>query len=300
MRIAAIPRSSRRVARCKFALPLAGRELKTHFAIFVQHEEGRERVARFGNKLVQQIAFARGQEFGNLLAINGLLQDHFASFELARPGTHLAFLANVILLTLEYPPPALRTFAERLLAGEIELLYWRFNFGFFGPFALPGRPGLELKTDFAFRDHQVSSEWAAFFGNKFGQQIGLAGGEELLHLRVVHRLLKNDASRSELAGLVWADGFFANVARAILEHLRAAFGTFAERFLAAEINLSRVLAIPLPEVELRLELRVHANQPGEGFAHFASKALQRADHTFGDQFLDFADLELPAGLDVPM
>src|SRR5262249_44784736 len=76
-----------------------------------------------------------------------------------------------------------------------------------------------------------------------------------------------------------------------------AFGTFAKRFLPAEID--RCLPIALSEIEFRFELVRQPNQAGERLAHLAAKTLQRSDDSLGDQFFNLADLELAARSDLP-
>ena len=116
----------------------------------------------------------------------------------------------------------------------------------------PGRPRLELEFDFIlFADDEVSGKRPALLGNELGQQIRLARRKQLLHLRSIHRLLQNDGAGTKVAGAIRADGLFTDITRTVLKDLRAAFGAFAEWFLAGEIHFGLPIAISLAEIEFR-------------------------------------------------
>src|SRR5439155_643545 len=93
-------------------------------------------------------------------------------------------------LALKHAPAAARTFAGRLLSGEINP-----GFRLFLP-ALRGLllPLLKLETNLAvLTEHEERFERAAVsFRNEFVQQVGFAGGQQLLKLRGCDRLLEDD------------------------------------------------------------------------------------------------------------
>ena len=161
-------------------------------------------------------------------------------------------------MALKHAGAAHRAFAQRLLSAEIQ--FGRRLLGLADPGGArlaPGLARLKLEAHFAaFAHDEVSREGAALFGNEFWQQIGLADGQQFGHLRAVHRLLQNDLAGAEIAGLDRAGRFLADITHPGLEHACAALGTFAERFLAAEIHLRclpGILFVFLSEVKLRLE-----------------------------------------------
>jgi hypothetical protein len=112
---------------------------------------------------------------------------------------------------------------------------------------------LEFEADLAVRlSYQIRREWAPRARGDELQQIGLAGGEQLLHLLALDRALQDHPAGAKIAGLACADGFFAHVGRGQGEHARAAFRTGAQRFEGAEIGRFAVgpLAGPIAEIEL--------------------------------------------------
>src|SRR5207249_3771380 len=111
--------------------------------------------------------------------------------------------------------------------------------------------------------------------------------------------LQNDGAGTKVAGAIWADGLFTDIARTVLKDLRAAFRAFAEWFLAGEIHFGLPIAISLAEIEFRFQFVGEANQPGEGLAHLAAETLQGTNHPLGNQLLNFGRLELPASGDLP-
>ena len=75
----------------------------------------------------------------------------------------------------------------------------------------------------------------------------------------------------------------AHVIHPGVEHLRAALGTFAERFFAGEIYRRARLAflvLVVAEIKLRLELRAHLHDGGERKSLLAAETLQRPDRAF--------------------
>src|SRR5207249_3678009 len=119
-----------------------------------------------------------------LFAVDWLLENQLAGSEFARLGGGLAVLAKVLLVALKNAPAAFGTFAQRLLAGEINFRGRRLRFGIFGraPFAGFGGARLEFETDFAtFAHDQISRKRPALLRDELGQQIGPASGEQLLN-----------------------------------------------------------------------------------------------------------------------
>src|SRR5262249_7060459 len=89
--------------------------------------------------------------------------------------------------------------------------------------------------------------------------------QKLLHLLRPDLLLQNDFAGAEVAGFARADRFFANIIHSMVEDIRAALGTFAQRFLAGEINRRCSLAVLafflLAKVEFDLELGAQVPPP---------------------------------------
>ena len=126
------------------------------------------------------------------------------------------------------------------------------------------------------------------------QQISFAGLQQLLNLRSFHWLLQNDFADPKVARTVRADCFFANKTHRGIEDPVLALGTFANWFLAGEINLRHsAIGIPFILSEIKLDF-VFWRQPqyrGERFAHSAAESLQRADLPVFNQSLDFLALK---------
>src|SRR5207244_5219183 len=111
--------------------------------------------ARFGNKFVKNVGLVLSQELGSLGALDWLLQNRLADLELAWPLFRLRFLAEITELSLKYLAAALRTFSDRLFAGDINLRRRRFRFS--GCFcSLPGfgRSRLEFKPHASVLNHE--------------------------------------------------------------------------------------------------------------------------------------------------
>ena len=86
------------------------------------------------------------------------------------------------------------------------------------------------------------------------QQVGLAGGEQFLHLLRFDRPLQNDLAGAEIAFAFRPDRFFADVGNAVAVNAATALRAFAKRGLVAEIDRLGVgVVIALAEVELHLE-----------------------------------------------
>ena len=81
---------------------------------------------------------------------------------------------------------------------ESLLLYFRRSLG-------------KFETDFAFVQFQVRGKGAAFFGNEFREEIGLAGGDEFLDLLLWDFALQDHFADAEGAGFLGGDGVLAGV-----------------------------------------------------------------------------------------
>ena len=105
----------------RFHFAFARREFKRDLALVVHHEIRRKRFPGLGDELVEQIGLVRGQQFLRLRRLNRLLQNFPVDPEFARLGVRLRLLAKIARLRVENLAAALRTFAERFLAGKINL-----------------------------------------------------------------------------------------------------------------------------------------------------------------------------------
>ena len=83
--------------------------------------------------------------------------------------------------------------------------------------------------------------------------IGLAGGEELLHLRPLDRTLQDHAAGAEVAALVRTHAFLAHIGHRLLEHPCRTFGARAERLQAGEVRDFICSVARLAEIEFRFE-----------------------------------------------
>src|SRR5262249_14260087 len=163
-------------------------------------------------------------------------------------------------------------------------------------------PRLELEADLAVGlPHEVSGERPAGASRNELQQVGLAGGEELLHLLAFDRALENDAPRAEVASLSGSDRALAHVSGRHLEHPSAAFRAGTEGLLAAEIRrFGRGSAVgAVAEIKLNLVHVIELEARGEGPADLAAEALERADRALLEQCVGFRDFELAARDDLP-
>src|SRR5258706_7379266 len=164
---------------------------------------------------------------------------------------------------------------------------------------LPIRLRLEFESDLPVGlPHKISRERSPRARGDELQEIRLAGGEKLLHLRTFDRSLEDDAPRAEVAGLVRPDRSLAHVGGGKLEDPPTALRTRAERFLASEIRGFRTIAA-VAEIELGLVRVVELQARRKGTSLLASKTLQRPDAALAKQRLRFRDLELAAGDDLP-
>ena len=242
-----------------------------------------------------------GENFLRLRQFNRLFQNHFSNLELACLGIRLRFLADVALFGVKNISTALRTFADRFFVREINLRqrlarHARLALAFF----LARR---KFKRRLAIFQYEERLELpVVFLGDKTLEQIRLARREQLLDLRRLDGLLQNDFAAAERAGLFRRGLLLADVVHARIIDIAAARRTFAERFLAREINRRArlaVLVLVVAEIELRLEFRVHLNNGCERKTLLAAKTLQRPDDALGDEFLDFKNFQLPARHDFP-
>src|SRR6185369_15716014 len=104
------------------------------------------------------------------------------------------------------------------------------------------------------------------------------GGQQLLHLRGLDRPLEDHAPRAEIARLLRADGFLADIRIAELEHARAALRTGAERRLSGEVgHLAVFERIRIAEVEDNLVRVVQPELRRKGPAQLAAESFERAD-----------------------
>src|SRR5215470_8271520 len=109
-------------------------------------------------------------------------------------------LANVSGLSLKDLSTGYWAFAKRFLACEINFCCWLLRFSFLFRFRLTF---LEFEADiFLIGQHEKRFEGPAFAGNKALEQVGLAGGEQFVHLLTLDWSLQDDFARSEIAGLV--------------------------------------------------------------------------------------------------
>src|SRR5580658_9912900 len=80
---------------------LFGRKLETDFLLVVQHQEGGERAARFGDKIRKQIGAAVLRQLLELFAVDRLLQNGLLDVEPARALVRLRFLTEVRISDVE-------------------------------------------------------------------------------------------------------------------------------------------------------------------------------------------------------
>ena len=235
-----------------------------------------------------------------------MLADDFSGLELADLLLGLRIFAHVIVKSFEDASAALRTFAKRFLAGEVQL-----RSRFLGLAVLRGafasgfrRARLELEADLAvLAERKERLEGApVLLRDELRQQIRLAGREQLDHLRAFERLLENDRARAEVAGLGPAHRLLAHVGHPVLVDVRLALGALADGFLAREIhhNGSALgIDVLVAEVELRLELRRKFHDGSERKTLLAAEALKRPDLLLQKQFVDLMRFVEPARRALP-
>src|SRR5437016_5717651 len=99
------------------------------------------------------------------------------------------------------PPIALRTAAKMAALQFVALGGSSVALGGFpGCFLTARLFGGEFKTNFAILQFKVSREWPAFLRDKFVEQVGLAGGDEFLHLLFRNFTMQNGFTDAESAG----------------------------------------------------------------------------------------------------
>src|SRR5713101_2439859 len=136
-------------------------------------------------------------------------------------------LANVTDISFENLSTAHWTFANWLLACEINFDGWLFRFSFSLRFWIPL---LEFDADaFLFVQHQKRFERPALAGNETLEQICFASREQFLHLFALDRPLQDHFARPEIARLVRPNRIFAEIAHSGFENTSAAFRTFPQR-----------------------------------------------------------------------
>jgi len=94
-------------------------EIEGYLAVFPNKEGLKLAVGLLRNKALEQFGLALGEELLDLLGRNLLLENDFAGAEIAGRRAGL-FFADVVHAAIEHLRAALRAFAERLLAGEID------------------------------------------------------------------------------------------------------------------------------------------------------------------------------------
>src|ERR1017187_6755101 len=297
------PKIQKKKKTLRASLAITRREIKSYLALLIHDQIGGKRFAGLGrDELAQQVGLLAGQKFLHLLAFDWLLQDRFPDAELARLGVELRLLAQETFRPFKNLAPALRTFAQRSLAGEINLrlrLAGRSVLGLSLPLT-----GHEFKLHLALFEREERLEFPlCLVRDETLEQIRFALGEQLGDLRRLDGLLQNDFAGAELAGLLQARLLFAHVIHATIEHPRATNRTFAERLLAGEIHGRRSFAVFLlivAEIKFELELGVHFQHRGEGPARLlAHEPLQRPDLLCRDERLDFRGLKHPAAKRFP-
>src|SRR5215470_4502995 len=111
-------------------------------------------------------------------------------------------LANVTGFNLKDSSAGYWTFAERLLACEINFRHGFLWFSVLSRFRLTL---LEFKADIFFvGQYQKRFERPALAGNESFKQIRFSAFEQFVHLFSLDWSLQNDFSRSEVTVFVWA------------------------------------------------------------------------------------------------
>src|SRR5437667_782854 len=288
---------------CPWVFLLARRKVETDLAHVIDYQISGKGPARFGNKLIEQIAPAFREQLDDLARLDRLLQNCFADLKFAGALVRLGLLTNIACLRVKHASAAFGAFAQRLLSSEIDFLGWGLRLG-----ALRGtRAGfrfarLEFKSDFAFLERKERFKRPAFLRDKLVEQIRFAGLEQFLHLGALDRPLQNDFAGPEIARAIGAGRLFADILHCCLKNAITALGTFANWILSGEIDrLSRSIRIGLilPEVELGLQFGSQLDDGGKWPARFAAESLQRPDLALLNQLLDFGNLELSAGDNFP-
>ena len=93
----------------------------------------------------------------------------------------------------------------------------------------------KLETHLAITYDKESTEGTPFAGNKPGQQVGFADGQQFNQLGFIHNLFQDDGPTAELAGALRADRLFANIAGTVFIDTGTAIWAFTQGLLAAEI-----------------------------------------------------------------
>ena len=167
------------------------------------------------------------------------------------------------------------------------------------PAGLRRVPGLEFEADLAIRlPHEKRRERAARACRNELQEIGLAAGEQLLHLRRLDRPLQDHAPRAEIAGLVRPHGLLAHVGLRRLEYVRAALGTRPQRRLAREVRRRRVV-VGVAEIERDFVGIGQFERCGKRTTQLAAESFQRTDRAIAQQRIGFGEFQLTAGHDLP-
>src|SRR6266568_467640 len=152
---------------------LARRELERDLTLGVHHEKRGERLAGFGDELVEQVALPGREDFLRLFASDRLLQNLAAEFERAALLLGLRFFAQVTRFRVEDRAAALGAFADGFLAGEINLRRRFFR-----------RAGLRL----LFARHKFKSRAAILHHQeRLELALGLVRDESLQQIRFAFR-----------------------------------------------------------------------------------------------------------------
>ena len=198
-----------RRAVLRFArLGFARRELERRAAV-LDHEKRLERAVVFlGNKFGEQIRLACFQHFFHLRRLDRLLQNDFASLERAGFRRARRVLAKIIHAAVKNSPAALRAFAERFLAREIN----RRGIGTIRIFVVA-----EIKLRLEVRTHfNNGGQRKALLAAETLQRSDRALADEFLDLGNFQLSTRHDFPQTEIAFL--ALEFFV-----ILQYLAAAF-----------------------------------------------------------------------------
>src|SRR5437867_2931257 len=94
---------------------LARRKVETNLAHIVDDEISGKGPARFGNKLLEQIALAFREQLDHLGRFDRLLQNCFADLEFAGALVRLGLLTDITRLRVKHASAAFGAFAQRLL-----------------------------------------------------------------------------------------------------------------------------------------------------------------------------------------
>src|SRR6266700_2217695 len=150
----------------------------------------------------------------------------------------------------------------------------------------------KFETDFAIIKFEMGGKRTPFFRDKFRQEIGLAGRDQLLHLLFRDGAMLNRFAYAERAFFRRGSSALANVGAFEIVNLPLiANWTKADGFVPRGIDLLRRAVSALAEIKFQFEIFAQLHRRVKAASHFVAESLERTNPSLCEKFLHFGGLK---------